>query len=330
MSSNPDISYKIHSNESKKNFFYQELDTDVQIINTPLTKNHAQFQMVYPIFSVLFVDDDVDYLNLVKLFIEKFGNFIVETTNSGKSALELLSIKKFDAIISDYEMPEISGIDLLKQLRRSGNYIPFILFTNADNREVNIEAMDEGADFFHRKIGEPKTVYSDLADKVKFAIIKKQTENQVKDLRRREEDIINFLQDPTFIIDNNKIIIAWNRAMEKITGISSVDMIGKGEYAYSFLFNQAKSENLIDIALNFQVMERSEKSDIEYGDGFFISEVDISHYYPGRKRTFWFTACPLYNHQGSVSGAIGSIRDYKSDKNLEISSEISSFTETSK
>ena len=46
-------------------------------------------------------------------------------------------------------------------------------------------------------------------------------------------DIIDFLPDATFVINNNGIVIAWNRAIENLTGFKAEDMMGKGNYEYS-------------------------------------------------------------------------------------------------
>jgi len=53
------------------------------------------------------------------------------------------------------------------------------------------------------------------------------------DAKKRSEEIIDFLPDPTFAINKNGNVIAWNRALEQLTGFSASDMIGKGNYAYA-------------------------------------------------------------------------------------------------
>ena len=54
---------------------------------------------------------------------------MVRTVVTGKEALDLLGHTDFDAIISDYQMPEMDGIELLKTVRKTFGNIPFILFT---------------------------------------------------------------------------------------------------------------------------------------------------------------------------------------------------------
>ena len=65
---------------------------------------------------------------------------------------------------------------------------------------------------------------------------RKQAEQETEQIRARLGQIINFLPDATFVIDNKGIVIAWNRAMEQVTGVAATDMIGKGDHEYAIPF----------------------------------------------------------------------------------------------
>ena len=64
--------------------------------------------------SVLYVDDEEDMLDISKLFLELEEDIRVETETSAKEAEMLLESKQFDAVVSDYQMPEMSGIDFFE------------------------------------------------------------------------------------------------------------------------------------------------------------------------------------------------------------------------
>src|SRR5208337_507204 len=64
-------------------------------------------------------------------------------------------------------------------------------------------------------------------------IERKQAEEALRRSQRQLADIIEFFPDATFVINNEGIVIAWNRAMEEMTGISKSKMIGKGDFEYS-------------------------------------------------------------------------------------------------
>jgi len=78
---------------------------------------------------VLYVDDEPDLLDVGKLFIEQFKDISVDTAISAHQALDRLQQASYDAIVSDYMMPEMDGIALLKNIRHINRTIPFILFT---------------------------------------------------------------------------------------------------------------------------------------------------------------------------------------------------------
>ena len=56
-------------------------------------------------------------------------------------------------------------------------------------------------------------------------------------------DVIDFLPDATFAIDNQGKVLTWNRAMEKMTGASAADMVGKGNYEYALPFTASEGRS---------------------------------------------------------------------------------------
>ena len=80
-------------------------------------------------YSLLYVDDEPSLLELAKVYLERTNTFSVAIATSAKEGLELLKKTPFDAIISDYAMPQIDGIEFLKTVRKEYGDIPFLLFT---------------------------------------------------------------------------------------------------------------------------------------------------------------------------------------------------------
>ncbi len=74
--------------------------------------------------SVLVIDDQKPMLEVIRLFLERFGNMNVKAALSAKEALEILMSSSFDAMVVDYDLPEINGIDFLKMLRARGDTTP--------------------------------------------------------------------------------------------------------------------------------------------------------------------------------------------------------------
>ena len=130
--------------------------------------------------SLLYVDDEPDLLDLCKLFLEREGEFSVVTVTSAREGLKILAEGMIDAIVSDYQMPGMDGIDFLKQVRSEYKDIPFILFTGKGREEVVIEAIENGADFYLQKGGDPRAQFSELSHKIRQAVRRKKAEEELR------------------------------------------------------------------------------------------------------------------------------------------------------
>ena len=116
--------------------------------------------------KVLLVDDDPLFLELSKTFLEVFHDIISDTVDSAREALQSLEKNSYDVVISDYDMPYMDGITFLKTIRDKRINIPFILFTGVDKEELMRQAMENGANSFIEKIGDPRAQYSELSTKI--------------------------------------------------------------------------------------------------------------------------------------------------------------------
>jgi PAS domain S-box-containing protein len=128
------------------------------------------------LLTILYVDDDPDLLELGSLYLEQIGQFSVDRTPHVPDALSRLSAKHYDAIISDFEMPGMNGIDFLKAVRADYGNIPFILFTGRGREEVAIEALNNGADFYLQKGGDPAPAFTELSHKIQSAVQRRRAE----------------------------------------------------------------------------------------------------------------------------------------------------------
>jgi PAS domain S-box-containing protein len=120
--------------------------------------------------TVLYVDDEESLLELCKVYLQSSGPFTIDTSVSAEDALKKLAVNRYDAIISDYEMPGTNGIEFLKIVRQKFGNIPFILFTGKGREEVVIQALNEGADFYLQKGGEPSALFAELTHKILSAV----------------------------------------------------------------------------------------------------------------------------------------------------------------
>jgi PAS domain S-box-containing protein len=266
--------------------------------------------------SVLYVDDEPGLLELCRIFLEQTGEFRVDTTESAEEALAELEKKPFDAVISDYMMPVMDGISLLKSIRQRDCDIAFILFTGRGREEVVIDALNNGADFYLQKGGDIKVQFVELMHKVRHAVSKRQAERDLHESEKLLTDIINFLPDATFAIDHEGKVIAWNRAIEELTGIPAAGMLGKGDYEYALPFYGARRPILIDLIFEPEKQVQEHYSGIRRENEVLIAETDLPRPL-GKQLTLMGKASPLYDRQGKMSGAIESIRDMTEHKQAE-------------
>lgn len=115
---------------------------------------------------ILHVDDEAGLLKVAKQCLEMGGSFQVDAALSAEEAVEKMNRKRYDAVVSDYQMPGKDGLEFLKELRTGGNSIPFIMFTGRGREEVAKEALSRGADQYVDKNGDPETVYCELAHSI--------------------------------------------------------------------------------------------------------------------------------------------------------------------
>ncbi len=260
------------------------------------------------LISVLYVDDEASLLLVGKIFLEESGDFFVTTVESAQEGLSFLEKEHVDAIVADYMMPYMDGIAFLKRVREQFGDIPFILFTGRGREEVVIEAINNGADFYLQKGGDPQAQFAELAHKIRQAVRRKEAEKLFCESEKRLSDIINFLPDATFAIDKSGKVIAWNRAIEEMTGVYSVEILGKGDHEYAIPFYGYRRPLCIDLILEQGENKSPYYSTVTRIGSTITAEVDINPKKGSLRRTL-IKACPLYDEAGEIIGAIESIRD---------------------
>jgi PAS domain S-box-containing protein len=259
--------------------------------------------------SLLYVDDEEALLEITKEYIEQSGNVYVETAICAREGLKKMESGRYDAVISDYQMPEIDGLAFLKIIRAQTKNLPFILFSGKGREDVIIEALNNGADFFVQKGGNPRVQFAELMNMVWQAVLRRQSQIEVARSERRLHDIINSLPDATLVIDCQGKVIAWNRAIEEMTGVAAADMLGKGNYEYAIPFYGKRREMLLDLVLASDEELASRNYRFIRREGIAVVAETIHARPKGREVHLWAKANPLYDETGALAGAIETVRD---------------------
>ena len=111
--------------------------------------------------KVLLVEDDEELSEVLKHTLAQRG-FTVQTAKDGQSALELLRVNKYDVIVLDWMMPGLSGVDVCKRLRSSGNKSPILMLTARTTDDDMEQGLDAGADDYLTKPFENKILAARL------------------------------------------------------------------------------------------------------------------------------------------------------------------------
>ncbi|MEF8875053.1 MAG: response regulator, partial [Candidatus Thermoplasmatota archaeon] len=157
--------------------------------------------------KVLLVDDESGFLDQAEIFLEKEDERLdVNVVISPEKALRLVEEETFDVIVSDYQMPDMDGLEFLEEVREERESdIPFIIFTGKGREEVAMEALNLGADRYLQKGGDPKAQFGVLADAItqgarhyKTEKMRKEKKKELKDLKDEYETILKNVQNSVF------------------------------------------------------------------------------------------------------------------------------------
>ncbi|MFA4861566.1 PAS domain S-box protein [Methanoregula sp.] len=270
---------------------------------------------------ILLLEDDTAHQDLIlRAFREDPEPFRLSLAGTIRNAREIIGHDPPDLIISDWILPDGKGLDILP--RTDGRVtIPLIIMTSYGDERLAVEIMKSGAIDY---VVKSATVFKDLPHIVRHGLRdwdnirqRKQAETAALESQKRLADILNFLPDAMLAIDNKGRVIAWNDAIERMTGVSAGEMLGKGDYAYSLPFYGERRPILIDL-LRSEHPEIEKKYDYVHRDcDRLTTEVFSPVLFEGKGAYLWGTATPLYDADRNRIGAIEVIRDITERKLAE-------------
>ena len=278
------------------------------------------FILVAAVVSALtlrFQESEVKYRGV----IERSSDIILLTDTNGKatyispSVVRVLGIEAAEVVgkgPGDFVHPD--DMELVRQkLEGLGNGAPFMEFTvrirKKDGEYIFINF--HGTQFFENGVfAGMQIIGRDI------------TEHLVEvDTYRRANlhliKIIDHLPDPTMAIDRSGSVIAWNRAMEVMSGLPASAVMGKGEEVYTSWIRDHYPPALIQFVLARDRDTIQQRYPHVHFEGNTVrTETGITRA-DGTRFSLWVSATPLIGEDGEVTGAIESLRDVTHQKKIE-------------
>jgi len=175
---------------------------------------------------VLVVDDEPGLAELTGTFLERADEtFEIETAMSARAGLDVLD-PEIDCIVSDYDMPEVDGLDFLEAVRSRYPELPFILFTGKGSEEIASKAITAGVTDYLQKERATEQ-YTVLANRVRNVVERCHSVRALRESQRRLS--LLFEQSPFGVIEWNDDLefVALNETATGILGYEEADLVGE-------------------------------------------------------------------------------------------------------
>ena len=134
---------------------------------------------------VMIVDDEPDMLSMLRLVLEKKCNCAITTARSGRIALDLLAAAAPDVVITDIKMPDLDGLELLRQIRQADPAVSVVLMTGYGTIDMAVQALKDGAyDFLEKPFDKDRVVrvIQNCLERTALLRTNQRLQEQLKDL----------------------------------------------------------------------------------------------------------------------------------------------------
>ncbi len=279
---------------------YASIDTALykHRMEEKLRRNQEKYRMlVEEINDLVYEADENGVFTFVSPVVESIGGYTPE---------ELLGRNVFDFIYAEDQPGLLNAYNRLKSgnlsaseyrvVTRSGE----IRWVRSSSRPIIIGGVFRGT----------RGVMTDIMDR-------KRAEEALVRTRNQLLDIIHFLPDATFVVDTAGRVVMWNKAIERMTGSSREEMIGKDNYEYAVPFYGERRPLLIDIVRKEATAAESKYDFVKRNGMVIYAEVFTPRLFGGKGAYLWGTASLLTDEAGKTWGAIESIRDITAIKMTE-------------
>lgn len=173
---------------------------------------------------VLHLDDDPGLVDVTGSFLEREGFEVISETTP-EEAIERVGSEQVDCVVSDYEMPEMNGLEFLDDIREEHPDLPFILFTGKGSEEIASEAISRGVtDYLQKALGSDQ--YTVLANRIRNAVAQRRAEQEVERRSAWYEQILRHSSDYVLVVNNMGKVSYVSPAITRVMQYEPEEVIG--------------------------------------------------------------------------------------------------------
>lgn len=171
--------------------------------------------------TILHVDDEATFGDFVQTVLpQERENFDVVTKTNPQDVLPYLDANDVDCVVSDFDMPQSNGLDLLETVREEYPALPFILFTGKGTEKVASKAISAGVtDYLQKERG--KDQFKLLANRIENAVESNEHQQKVAEMNRRFEAVLETMSAAVFLKNTNGRYLLVNDAFRDLFGMAN-------------------------------------------------------------------------------------------------------------
>ena len=255
---------------------------------------------------VLYVEDDEDDFFLACEFLDDVskGTYNLERASTFDAGWEEIQKQAHDIYLVDFRLGQSSGLELIQKARKLQLGKPFILLTGLGGRDIDIAAMEAGADDYLTK---SEMTPSLLERTIRYTLNKHEITNRMEESQKRFHDFANATSDWFWEIDQNGVFSYASPSIRTHLGYGSEEIVGKTPFQ---LMSDKEARRVEPLFQEF-VSKHSTFRDLE--------NININK--DGDEVTLSTSGVPILSHKGDLLGYRGSnrnISNIKRNRELEL------------
>lgn len=237
---------------------------------------------------ILYIEDNEGTARLLQKRLSRAG-YKIDVAQNGEAGLELYAAHPYNAVIVDYNLPGLNGIQIIKHLAAQGAMPPTILLTGSGNEQIAVEALKIGA--FDYVVKDIDGIYFDLLPTVIEQALKNQqlleekrrAEKALYESEQRFRNVIEQSLDGIALINQEGKIIEWNRSQEAITNVPREEALG--QYIWDVIYRRILLERTPESF--YQFLKDAFEEMLQGGKSSFLENVfEYEFFRPdGERRT---------------------------------------------